>query len=85
MSDQITEQLEPISATELFREFSDFTIAELILEIKEGREALVSEKKSHAVTAFGRSKAETECEDLRARVHKAELALAGETEEEEVE
>jgi len=83
MSDDKTfDDLEPVSAEELFVDFADFTIAELNLEIQEGREALVKEKKAHAVDEFARGKLETECEDLRARIHQAELALSGQEEEE---
>lgn len=75
------EDLEPVSTEKLFADFADFTIAELILEIKEGRNALEQEKKAHAVDEFARGKLKEECDNLRARINKAELALSGQTEE----
>jgi len=84
-NDKTFDDLAPVSAEKLFADFADFTIAELILEIKEGREALEQEKKAHAVDEFARGKLEIECEDLRARINKAELALSGQEEEEEEE
>lgn len=79
--DNTLENLEPVSVEKLFVDFADFTIAELILEIKEGRIALEKEKKAHAVDEFARGKLEAECEDLRTRIEGAELALSGQTEE----
>ena len=81
MNDNTFDDLEPVSPEKLFADFADFTIAELILEIKEGREALEKEKKAHAVDEFRRGKLEIECEDLRARIQGAELALSGKEEE----
>lgn len=91
MSDNnLFDKLEPVAAEKLFVDFADFTIAELILEINEGRVALEQEKKAHAVDEFARGKLETECEDLRAlcedlraRIQGAKLALSGQTEETE--
>jgi len=83
MNDNTLENLEPVSVEKLFADFADFTIAELILEIKEGRDALEKEKKAHAVDEFARRKLETECEELKARIQGAELALSGQTEETE--
>ena len=80
MSDRTIDQLEPISVTELFQEFSDFTLAELVLEIKEGREALEYEKKAHAADEFARTKAELQCAELQKRIADAGMALSGEVE-----
>lgn len=80
-NDNTLENLEPVPVEKLFADFADFTIAELILEIKEGREALEREKKAHAVDEFARGKLEIACEDLRARIQGAELALSGQAEE----
>lgn len=83
MSDQDSGNLEPISAEyaeKLIIEFSDYTIVELVLEIKEGREALEQEKKAHAVDEFARNKLQVKCDDLKERIRKAELSLSGEIE-----
>ena len=81
-NDKTFDDLAPVSAEKLFMDFADFTIAELILEIKEGRDALEQEKKAHAVDEFARGKLEIKCKDLEARINKAELALSGQEEEE---
>lgn len=83
MSDHNSEELEPVQVDELLKEFSDHTIAELVLEIKEGKEALEQEKKAHAVDEFIRNKLQVECDELNERIHKAELALSGKVVEEE--
>ena len=75
MSDQALEELEPVEVAELLEKFSDFTLAELVLEIKEGRDALEQEKKAHAVDEFVRNKLEVKCEELEQRIHDAGLAL----------
>ena len=80
MTDQPTDQLEPLKIGELLREFADFTIAELVLEIKEGKEALETEKKSLAASVFARAKAEQELEDLRERINTSLDVLNGEAE-----
>lgn len=84
MTDPLNKPLEPVPVEKLFADFADFTIAELILEIKEGRAALEIEKKALANSDFHRTKAEMECEDLKAKILAAEMALSG-TETEEIE
>lgn len=83
MNDHDSGELEPVQVDELLKEFSDHTIAELVLEIKEGQEALEQEKKAHAVDEFARNKLQTECDELNERIRKVELALSGEAEETE--
>lgn len=75
MNDTTTEQLEPISTEKLLVEFSDFTIAELVLEITEGREKLDYEKKLCAAKEFKLNKAEIEIEKLTTRINNATEAL----------
>ncbi len=75
MNNQFSENLEPVPIEKLLAEYSDFTIAELILKIKEGEEALEKEKKRHAVDEFARAKAETKCDELSTKIQTAELAL----------
>ena len=81
----MNDQLEPVPVGKLLKEFSDYTLAELVLEIKEGREALEQEKKQHAATTFARAKAETRVEDLEGRINTCLHALNGTTEETDTE
>ena len=78
MTDHPTDELPPLKIGELLREFADFTIAELVLEIKEGREALETEKKALAANVFARAKSEQELEDLRKRINTSLDVLNGE-------
>jgi len=79
MTDQPTDELEPVRTGELLREFSDYTLAELVLEIKEGREALELEKKAHAVATFARGKAEARLEILEGRINTSVTVLNGDS------
>lgn len=81
MNNQLVENLEPVCIEKLLAEYSDYTIAELVLKIKESEKALEKEKKRHAVDEFARAKAETKCVDLSIKIQKAELALSGKEEE----
>lgn len=78
MNDTTTE-LEPIPIEKLFAEFSDFTIAELVLEIKEGRKKLEYEQKLCAAKEFKLNKAELEIEKLTTRIDNATEALKDDT------
>jgi len=77
MNDTTAAELEPISTEKLLAEFSDFTIAELVLEIKEGREKLEHEQKVCAAKEFKLNKAEIEIEELTTRINNATEALHG--------
>jgi len=77
MNDTTMDELEPIPTEKLLAEFSDFTIAELVVEIKELREALELEKKINAAKQFKCEKAELEIEELTTRINNATLALNG--------
>jgi len=79
MNDTI-DDLEPISPEQLLADFSDFTIAELVLEIQELREALAQEKKVSAAKQFKCEKAEEALEELTTRINTARANLRGETE-----
>ena len=78
MTDQL-EKLEPVPISQLLKEYSEFTLAELVLEIKEGKEALEAEKKQHAATTFARTKAEQLLETLEGRIKTASAVLSGES------
>lgn len=75
MNDTITDLLDPISIEKLLVDFADFTIAELVLEIKEGRDNLEHEKKLCAAKEFKLQKAELEIEKLITRINNATEAL----------
>ena len=77
MNDTTTDELQPIATEKLLAEFSDFTIAELVLEIKEGREKLEYEQKLCAAKEFKIQKAGLEIEELTTRINSATLALNG--------
>ena len=62
----------------LLEEFSDFSLAELVLEIKELRDNLEQEKKSHAADEFARTKAEEKIAVLEGRIKAAATILNGE-------
>jgi hypothetical protein len=72
-----SDDLEPLNVEKLMAQFSDFTIAELVLEIKELREALEQEKKVSAAKEFKCQKAELELEELTTRINTARANLRG--------
>lgn len=74
-----TDDLPPIEPDKLFLEFSDYSISELILEIKELRDLLAKEKKAHAVDENGRAKAEEQVEILTDRINTAITTLSNES------
>jgi hypothetical protein len=79
MNDTI-DDLEPVDAENLLADFSDYTIAELVLEIKELRKSLAHEKKITAVKQFKCERAEKELEELTTRINTARAHLRGDTE-----
>lgn len=74
-----TDELEPISTEKLLAEFSDFTIAELVLEIKEGREKLEYEQKLCAAKEFKLQKAEELIVVLEGRINTTITVLSGDS------
>jgi len=74
-----SDDLEPLNVEKLMAQFSDFTIAELVLEIKEGREKLEHEQKVCAAKEFKLQKAEEELETLRGRINTSITVLGGES------
>lgn len=80
-----SDDLEPVNVEELIADFSDFTIAELVLEIKELRAALEQEKKISAAKQFKCEKVVDELEELTTRINTARAHLRGDEIEEETE
>lgn len=74
------DELEPVSADKLLADFSDFTIAELVLEINELREALAQEKKVTAAKQYKCERVEKELEELTTRINTARAHLRGDVE-----
>ena len=79
MNDE-TDELQPLAVEKLLGEFSDFTIAELVLEVKELREALGQEKKVSAAKQYKCERAEKELEELTTRINTARSHLRGDAE-----
>jgi hypothetical protein len=75
-----TDDLQPLAVEKLLGEFSDFTIAELVLEVKELRETLEQEKKLTAAKQFKCERAEKELEELTTRINTARAHLRGDVE-----
>ena len=72
-----TDDLKPVDPAKLLADFSDYTIAELVLEIKELRGALEQEKKVSAAKQFKCEKAEEALEELTTRINTARANLRG--------
>ena len=79
MNTENPDALEPLNVEELMAQFSDFTIAELILEIKELREAIEQEKKISAAKEFKLQKAEELIGILEGRINTVTTVLSGES------
>jgi hypothetical protein len=77
MNDTNAPDLEPVNVEELFAEFSDTSMAELMLTIKELRERIAHEQKLVAAKEFKLNKAESEIEELTTRINNATEALHG--------
>jgi len=74
-----SDDLEPLNVEKLMAQFSDFTIAELVLEIKELRETIEQEKKVCAAKEFKLQKAEELIEILEGRINTVTTVLSGES------
>jgi len=70
-------ELEPISPEKLLADFSDYTIAELVMEIKELRNKLEQEKKITTAKEFRLQKTLVELEELTTRINTARANLRG--------
>lgn len=77
MSDD-NRELEPVDVKELMAEFAEMSFADLVLEVKDLRDALEAEKKAHHASQFNRTKAEEELEKLKGRINSATTVLNGE-------
>ena len=73
------ETLEPVDVEKLLANFSDYTIAELVMEIKQLREELAQEKKVVAAKEFKLTKTEEQLELLKGRINTTITVLSGES------
>lgn len=76
-------KLEPVNVEALFSEFSDSSLAELMMTIKDLRQSLDHEKKAHSYDELKLKKAEEQIELLTTRINTATHALNGTVEETE--
>jgi len=78
MSDSThTDELEPVDVKALMAEYAEMSFADLIMELKDLKDALEQEKKSKEAMAFHRNKAEEELETLRGRISAARKIMNG--------
>ena len=79
MSDntQNTEELEPIDVKALMAEYAEMSFADLVLEMKDAKDALELEKKAHSYDERLLRKAEEELNTLRGRIKAASVIING--------
>ncbi len=75
-----SDDLEPVNVEKLIADFSDFTVAELVIEITELRTALEQEKKISAAKQYKCERVEKELEELTTRINTARIHLRGDAE-----
>jgi DNA integrity scanning protein DisA with diadenylate cyclase activity len=75
-----SDDLAPVNVEKLMTHFSDYTIAELVIEISELRTALEQEKKLTAAKQFKCERVEKELEELTTRINTARSHLRGDPE-----
>jgi len=73
-----TEELEPIDVTALMAEYAEMSFADLVLEMKDAKDALELEKKAHSYDERLLRIAEEELTTLKGRIQAAGVILAGE-------
>ena len=71
-------KLEPVNVEALFSEFSDSSLAELMMTIKDLRQSLDHEKKAHSFDELKLKKAEEQIEILTGRINSVVPILKGE-------
>jgi len=77
MNDDTQETLEPVDMEKLFVEFSDTSIAELMMIVRELREKIAHEQKISAAKEFKLTKAEELIETLEGRINSVTTILEG--------
>lgn len=73
-----TDELEPIDVKSLMAEYAEMSFADLVLEMKDAKDALAHEKKAHSYDERLLRKAEEELATLRGRIKAAGVILTGE-------
>ncbi|MGI9571094.1 MAG: hypothetical protein ACR2PH_15475 [Desulfobulbia bacterium] len=77
MNDDTQEALEPVNVEKLFTEFSDHSVAELMVTIQELRDKVEHEQKLNAAKEFKLQKAEEELALLNGRINSVTTILEG--------
>ena len=77
-TDTHTEDLEPIDVPKLMAEYAEMSFADLVLEVKDLKDALELEKKAHSYDERLLRIAEEELEKLRGRIAASTTILNGE-------
>ena len=72
-----TDELEPINVKELMAEYAEMSFADLVLEVKDLKDALEREKTAHSYDERLLRKAEEELITLKGRIEAAGVILAG--------
>jgi len=77
MTDTQTDELEPIDVKELMAEYAEMSFADLVLVMKDLKDALEHEKKAHSYDERLLRKAEEELNTLRGRIQAASVIMNG--------
>ena len=80
-TDTHTEDLEPIDVPKLMAEYAEMSFADLVLEVKDLKDALELEKKAHSYDERLLRMANEELETLRGRISAAGVILAGDADQ----
>lgn len=76
-TDTHTDDLEPIDVPKLMAEYAEMSFADLVLEVKDLKDALELEKKAHSYDERLLRIAEEELTTLKGRIEAAGVILAG--------
>lgn len=78
MSSNNDQELEPIDVKALMAEYAEMSFADLVLEVKDLKDALEREKTAHSYDERLLRKAEEELNTLRGRIAASTTILSGE-------
>ena len=72
-----TDELEPVDVKALMAEYAEMSFADLVLEVKDLKDALEHEKKAHSYDERQLRKTEEELNTLRGRIKASTVILNG--------
>jgi hypothetical protein len=72
-----TDELEPVDVKALMAEYAEMSFADLVLEMKDAKDALAHEKKAHSYDERLLRKAEEELTTLKGRIQASATILNG--------